>query len=403
MNYKQLVVRYPGYVSYGATHYFYSALGQTFLISQFVPYFNQAFQLSNATFSILYAVATISSATLIPFAGKYVDKLKIRQASLINGVAIAAFCLLLSFSGHVALLFISLLGLRFCGQGLMVLIGSTGIARYFTIDRGKALSVSGLGLSLAETILPVAVAHVTGWLSWQAAWQLLALSVGIIFLPASLGLVKKDNPFQFADSPKQTKESSKINLSRKQVLADYRFYLILPVILFLPFFITGMFIHQNLLAQAKGWSMEWLATCFIGFGITRILTSILAGPLVDRYTARKTVIVYLVPLLLALVVLLLGNSKWLAMGYMILLAMTASLSSLTGTALWAELYGVRFFGSIKSMVTTLMVFSTALGPIVIGSVLKSSENLNAFLFLSIVAILLLTLLAWVAIRKYQTS
>lgn len=403
MNYKQLVIRYPGYVSYGATHYFYSALGQTFLISQFVPYFNQSFQLSNATFSILYAVATVSSAFIIPFAGQYVDKLKIRQASLINGLAIAAFCLLISFSNHVVLLFISLLGLRFCGQGLMILIGSTGIARYFTVDRGKALSLSGLGLSLAETVLPVAVAQVTGWISWQAAWQLLALSVGVIFLPASLGLVKKDNPFQFADSPKQTEEASKINLSRKQVMADFRFYLILPVILFLPFFITGIFIHQNLLAEAKGWSMEWLATCFVGYGITRILTSILAGPLVDKFTARKTVVVYLVPLLLALIVLMLGDNKWLALLYMILLAMTASLSSLTGTALWAELYGVRFFGSIKSMVTTLMVFSTALGPIVIGSLLEKEEYFNGFLLGSMVVIVLLIALAWVAIRKYEET
>lgn len=401
MNYKQLLYRYPNYVGFGATHYFYSALGQTFLISQFVPYFNQSFQLSNTTFSIIYAVATISSAIIIPFAGKYVDKFKIRQASLMNGLAIAGFCLLLSFSHHVALLFISLLGLRFCGQGLMILIGSTGVARYFTIDRGKALSLSGLGLSLAETILPVAVAHVTGWLNWQAAWQLLALSVGLIFLPASLRLVKKDNPFQFADSPKQTEESSKINLSRKEVMADSRFYLILPVILFLPFFITGIFIHQNLLAAAKGWSIEWLATCFIGFGVTRILTSILAGPLVDKFTARKTVIVYLVPLLLALFVLMLGDHKWLAMFYMILLAMTASLSSLTSTALWAELYGVRFFGSIKSMVTTLMVFSTALGPIAIGSLLQNPDHLEIFLLGSMAIIILLITLAWIAIREYE--
>lgn len=401
MNYKQLVVRYPGYVGFGAIHYFYSALGQTFLISQFVPYFNQSFKLSNATFSIIYAVATVSSASIIPFAGKYIDKLKIRQASLINGIAIAAFCILISFSQHLVVLFFALLGLRFCGQGLMILIGSTGVARYFTVDRGKALSISGLGLSLAETMLPVAVAHVIGWLSWQAAWQLLALSVGLIFLPASLGIVKKDNPFQYADSPKQTNESSKINLTRKEVLADYRFYLILPVILFLPFFITGIFIHQNLLAASKGWSMEWMATCFVGYGITRIFTSILAGPLVDKFTARKTVIVYLVPLLLALFVLMLGDNKWLALLYMILLAMTASLSSLTGTALWAELYGVRFFGSIKSMVTTLMVFSTALGPIVIGSLLEKEANLNGFLLGSMVAIIMLILIARIAVRKYE--
>ena len=401
MNYKQLVFRYPGYVGFGAIHYFYSALGQTFLISQFVPYFNQSLRLTNATFSIIYAVATISSATLIPFAGRYIDKLKIRQASLINGLAIAVFCLLISFSQHVAVLFLALLGLRFCGQGLMILIGSTGVARYFTIDRGKALSISGLGLSLAETILPVAVAHVIGWLSWQAAWQLLALSVGVIFLPASLGIVKKDNPFQYADSPKQTNESSRINLTRKEVLADYRFYLLLPVILFLPFFITGIFIHQNLLAAIKGWSMEWMATCFVGFGITRIFTSILAGPLVDKFTARKAVIVYLVPLLLALLALMLGDNKWLAMLYMILLAMTASLSSLTGTALWAELYGVRFFGSIKSMVTTFMVFSTALGPILIGSLLENKDNLQGFLLVSMAVIVFLMVLAWIAIRKYE--
>ena len=40
------------------------------------------------------------------------------------------------------------------------------------------------------------------------------------------------------------------------------------------------------------------------------------------------------------------------------------------SALWAELYGAKHLGAIKSLTNAVMVFSSALGPALVGSLLN---------------------------------
>ena len=50
-----------------------------------------------------------------------------------------------------------------------------------------------------------------------------------------------------------------------------------------------------------------------------------------------------------------------------------------GNALYAELYGTRHLGSIRGMVTTLIVFSTAIAPFVMGMCLDAGVSLSFIL------------------------
>jgi len=399
MNYFRLARTYPHYIGYGMLHYFFSSMGQTFLISVFVPYFVDNLPVSNQSFSVVYGLATVCSALLLPFAGKLIDRFRLRNLSFLVGTGLSLACLFTSFASNVLMLFIGLMSLRFFGQGMMVLLGSTSIARYFEQARGKSLSLSSLGLPIAESFLPVLVIQLITEGGWTLAWQSLSVLVVLIFLPASWWLIRKDSAFQSVPSEKPVDPSSpnpKQDASRREVLRDWKFYMILPGLIFLPFFITGIFIHQNLLAAANGWTMEWMATCFVGFGLTRILTNFVAGSMIDRFSSRKVFVFYLIPLALGLGVLLTGTHRWLAMLYMVLAGVTASLNGLTSAALWAEIYGIRHLGAIKSLATTLMVLSTALGPVVIGYGLSQAPQLT--LVISILTMLAISLLSWVAIR-----
>jgi len=377
MNYIRLVRDYPNYIGYGVLHYFFSCMGQTFLVSIFVPYFVEDLPVSNASFSVVYGFATVSSALLLPFGGKLIDQHPLRHVSIGVGLGLSLACLLTSFASNIPILFLGLLSLRFFGQGMMILLGSTSIARYFELARGKSLSLSSMGLPLAESIMPVAIISMVGYAGWSGAWQALAVTLLLIFIPLSVLLVKRNSAFQRIPQAKveeATASRATQDVSRRQVLRDWKFYMIIPSLIFLPFFITGIFIHQSLLAEANGWTMQWMATCFVGFGLSRILTKLVAGAVIDVFSARKVFIFYLFPLAVGLAVLLTGNHRCLAMVYMILAGVTSSLSGLTSASLWAEIYGVKYLGAIKSMAATLMVLSTALGPIVIGYGLNHHPN-----------------------------
>lgn len=397
MSYLRIAKKHPQYLTYGALHYFFSSIGQTFLISVSVPYMLEDLQLSSMAFSNSYAIATICSALTLPLVGGWVDRAKFTTVSFIGGLGLILACVVM-FSSHALWVLIpGLFLIRFFGQGGMVLIGSTAIAKFFNKNRGKALSLAGMGLASAETFMPLVVVSLIGSFGWRESWLFLGAAVALLFLPLTNLLIKKHNRTQEDDSDSQATTTSDGNFTRTQVLKDPKFYLILPAFIFLPFFITGIFIHQNLLAASKGWTMEWMAFCFIGYGVAKVVMSFLGGALIDRFSGRQVFIFYLVPLGLGLMALLLSDHKLVAMLYMILLGMTASLGSLTGVAIWAELYGVKNLGAIKSMVTTFMVISTALGPIVIGYGIEKSTSIT--LLGSIFAIFGIISSSWWVIQK----
>jgi len=181
MNIKSFFTTYPRFLSFGALHYFFSGVGQTFLISIFVPHFIETFNFSNTYFGYLYSAATVLSALTLPWAGTLIDQLRLRTISLINGSLLILFCLIGSLAIHPAILLLALYGLRLSGQGGMVIIGGTAMARYFANVRGKAVSLSSLGLSLSEAVLPTAISAAIGILAWQGALQLSALVILVVF------------------------------------------------------------------------------------------------------------------------------------------------------------------------------------------------------------------------------
>ncbi|MFT5641867.1 MAG: MFS family permease [Cyclobacteriaceae bacterium] len=343
--------------------------------------------MSSGNFSNAYAVATLSSAFLLPLVGRFIDTLSLRLLSLFGGLGLVLASIVMFQVDNIVLLIFGLFLLRFFGQGSMILIGSTAIARFFSSNRGKALSVSSLGLAFAETLTPLLFVWLIAQYGWQTSWLFPVGAVLLIFIPFTQFLILRAR--KEPDSVNEEFANDKNDFTVKQVFRDPRFYMILPAFVFLPFFITGIFIHQNMLASAKGWTMEWMAACFIGYGIAKVLTSFMGGWLVDKFSAKRVFSFYLIPIALGLLLLLFLDHRLVAVCYMILVGITASLGSLTGVAIWAELYGVKNLGAIKSMITMIMVVATAIGPIVIGWGL--AQSLSYTLIASIAFILVISL------------
>ena len=74
------------------------------------------------------------------------------------------------------------------------------------------------------------------------------------------------------------------------------------------------------------------------------------------------------------------------------------MANVLGSSTWAEIYGVKFIGSIKALTTAFMVFSTAFGTAVFGLLIDNGFSLeNIALISGVYVVISLTLL--MAIRK----
>lgn len=279
MHYLDLVRRYPRYLGFGFLHYFFSAPGQSFLIALFVPYFLTHLEIEQDTFGWLYMLGTLGSAITLPVVGKWLDQTRLRGFTMVLGLGFIGVCIAASQTFSAWWLGLCIYGLRLLGQGTMPLVGSTSIARYFDGARGQALSLVNFGISAAEILLPLSIVALLGSLGWQGSWLVIAAGILCIYLPLTWFLIPGDDPFQ--EPPPATEFASttadgQAAFSRGDVLRDYRFYCLTLVYLFLPVFITGLFINQHLLSEsdAFGWSEQSLALGLSIFGGSRLVGNI---------------------------------------------------------------------------------------------------------------------------------
>lgn len=393
-------------LSFGLGFTFLSSFGQTFLISLFVPSLLETFELGSAGFGTLYAAATMASAFLLPWAGRWLDRAPLTRFSVAVILLMVLSCLLMAAANHIAVLALALVGLRLSGQGLCGQTAVTAMARYYSAARGKALSIASLGFPAGEAFLPLLVLGTIALIGWRATWIGVAAVVLLVFWPALLYLLarsgKELDPRRLeSEAPPPDRASSDPDpvgrsWKRREVLRDLRLWLILPAALLPPFWATGLFLYQTNIAGVKGWGVSLMAAAFAAFALTRVVCSLAVGGVVDRYSARSVFPFSLIPLGIALLVLLLYDGRWVPFTFMGFLGVAMGLSGNVKAALWAELYGIRHLGAIKSMMAALMVVSTAAAPIAMGPFVDTLGSLVGVLLAgvgSVVAATLLTLWA----------
>ena len=100
-------------------------------------------------------------------------------------------------------------------------------------------------------------------------------------------------------------------------------------------------------------------------------TSFIAGPLVDKFTAKRIFPLHVLPLVLGLILIMIGDNKYFALVYLCLAGVSTSLMSISSTPMWTEIFGARQLGSVKSMSSTMVVMASALGPLILGTYLEN--------------------------------
>ena len=246
--------------------------------------------------------------------------------------------------------------MRFSGQGLMSHTSTTTISRFFDRTRGKALSAIWFGLSSAEFILPIFITYLFLYYSWQTIWQGIALLI-LFFLPFVVFNTIKSINLDSREEKQKTYKLIKIkNWKRAEVLKDYRFYIVSLNMLSMPWIATGIFVYQSFISDSKLWSTYTIPKGFMIYSISSILTLISSGYLVDKFTSRKLLPVMNIPILIAMIVLFFFNSEIFAYIFLGLIGISNGLANVLGSSTWAEIYGVKYIGSIKALTASLMVF-----------------------------------------------
>ena len=355
---------------------FSSSYGQTFFISIFSAHIMADLSLSDGEWGGIYTIGTSLSAVLMIWAGVLTDHFRVRQLALIVLPFLALACLTMAAVPNGFWLIGVILLLRFFGQGMTSQLAVVAMARWFSSRRGTALSISALGFALGQAVLPLLFALLLVTFDWRLLWVVAAALV-IVVIPAVLRLLRLERtPQSLAEEANATGMHGR-QWTRADMLRHPLFWMLIPLLLGPPAWGTALFFQQVHLAEVKGWSLTgWFAlmplfTCFL------VAANVLSGLAVDRFGAGRVILIYLLPFIV---------SFWIFAGATTLggaalgLAIFALGNGMQGTVVssfWAEYYGTRHLGAIKSAAAALMVFGSAIGPGITGALIDWGMDFEA--------------------------
>jgi len=368
-------------IIFGFIFTFFSSFGQSFFLGLFNAPIRNELGITHGQFGSIYASATICSSLLLIWVGKKIDDYRILNYSFFVVMLLFASTLFFSFINSIYFLAVAIFLMRLSGQGLMSHASTTTISRFFERSRGKALSTIWFGLSTAEFILPVLVTYFFLIYSWRTVWQGIAILI-ILFLPfVILNTIKSVNldSREVDNNPKLKKIKIK-SWRRRDVIKDYRFYIVSLNMLAMPWMATGIFVYQSFISQSKMWAIYTIPKAFMIYSITSIATLFLSGFLVDKFTGRRLMLFMNLPLLLAMIVLFKFNHEVFAYVFLGLIGVSNGLANILGSSTWAEIYGVKYIGSIKALTTAFMVFATAFGTAVFGFLIDKGFTIENIAF-----------------------
>lgn len=376
---------------------FLSGFGQTFLISLYVPDFQSYFNLSDGLFSSFYAAATLGSAFTLTWLGRFIDKIRLTRFVVLVMFGFTFSLIVLSQAYFLFMLLIGLYGIRLFGQGLMTHTSITSMARFFNLNRGKAISLATLGHPAGEAVFPLIIVALIAAIGWR-----LSILFSAVFVVFSIPLVLK-----LLMHGKQVVQLKKLIPSRNETLDERRiskpwqllkskiFWILAPTNFAAASVGTAIIFFQLKLAEVKGWELSWMAASFIAYAIGGAFSTVLAGWLADRFSARKLFPLYLLPFMSGLVILNSFDAPWVYTYLVAAIGITNGFGGTVKNAALAEIYGTKIIGSVRSFFITTMVFSTALGPVIFGLLLDQGIT---FYQLATAAFFLMLLISLNALR-----
>ncbi|WP_157015446.1 MFS transporter [Mesorhizobium xinjiangense] len=375
---------------------FFSSFGQTFFISLSAGDIRAEYGLSHGGFGAVYMLATLASALTLPKLGQIVDRHSAQKVAMFIIPMLALATVMMSISHHIALLAVTLYLLRLFGQGMMTQNAFTAMGRWFSAQRGRAVSITTLGHNAGEAVFPLLFVLVAGWVGWRNSWLVAAAVLVVIALPVVASLIAIERAPRSTD-PVSSKPAVR-DWTRSEVLHDPIFYLLLLGVVAPGFIGTTIFFHQVYLVELRGWSMEMFATSFSFMAVMTITFVLISGHLIDRFSAISLLPVFLVPLGASCLILANFDAQWSAFVFMGLMGVSYGFSSTLFGALWPEIYGLKNLDSVRAVTVAILVFATAAGPGLTGALIDLGVAYDAQ-----IAVMGLYCFAMVFLMTYVTA
>ena len=306
------------------------------------------------------------------------DRLGPRIVLGVNGFIFGIGFILFSKSSEIWHLF--LIFIFFIGTGLSTHDISTlsTIAKWFESKRGLVTSIAKIGTAMGQMVMPPLIA----FLIISFGWRMATFYLGIA---ASIGLV-------FAASLMSAPHSSHENLSSEEPnvdLMDKKVFNLLAFCQFCVFF--AMFTTMTHIAAHGlnvGLSLKDSALLLSIIGFSSIFGRLSIGVLADRLGGKKTYMICLIPMTIALLAIPFTENILFIYILLCLYGFSHGGHFTIAPFIIAENFGLKNLGAIFGKITFFGAIGSVTGPIVAGAIFDLTQSYYyAFLLVGALALI----------------
>lgn len=399
-----------------------SAPGQTMGVSTFTDYLLESLKLSRDQLSTAYMFGTIASSFILTYAGKLYDKYGARWVGMGTSLLLAFVLLLLSQSDRIVLLFVSesnsnaytgvaiavlivfFFMLRFSGQGVLTMVSRNMLMKWFVAKRGLVNGISSVFVSLGFSIAPLTFDMLIQGTSWRQAWILMAVVIGVFF-SLFVFLFYRDNPEDLGMVPDGEKHANKEHdviikpfkqFNLKEARQGITFWLFAIPLSVYALYITGFTFHLVSLFGEAGIPREKALAIFIPISFISVSLALVGGWISDRIKLKYLLYVFLFGELLALYCMGNMNEGFYYYGFIIGNGIVSGIFNVLMAVTWPRFYGRENLGKITGFVMSLIVFGSALGPIIFSVSLSQFGSYSIGIFVLAFVVLVVSLFSFKA-------
>ena len=364
---------FPGWTMLGvaAMAQFLSAPGQSYSVAAFKDPMRDSLGISESNYALAYGFATIISGLLLPWVGRWIDRVGARRVLPLISLLLGAGCIAMSQVTNLAGLYLTFSWVRSLGQGALSLISAWLVGEWFALRRGFATAIAGLGGSISVMCFPLLNAFLIRELGWEQAWVVLGVMVwGMLMIPSAILVRNRPEDLGWQpdgierDPVEQAEEASREpEWNVLDVMRDTTFWKLLSVPATSGMVGTGLVFHQVALLGSRGVSREWALGLMSVQAIIATLAALGAGWLTDRVQNRYLLAWAMLLLAGSILIIIVMPVAWPAIVYALLLGLHGSILRSTGSVVWMTYYGRHNQGAIRGVAMSVMIFGAAVGPL----------------------------------------
>jgi len=378
----------------GAFTMFSTTPGQSDSFALFMNSFVAEFGWSRTFVSSLYSGATVLSGILMFFVGRLVDRFGSKLVAVLSAIVLGAACLLLSTVISPVMLFAGFFLARLTGKGALDLSSKMLAPNWFISRRAFAIMLVGLGGTLGGVLFPLLNNYLIVTFGWRVAYRILAGGLWLLYVPVTLIFLinrpedvgmspaarKRTVPLSNDNGAKATAahvseqtmseiaELEEPSFRQSQAIRTSAFWILTYVVFQSSLVGTGVVLHFVSILETRGFSMTFAAAIMGIKPLVGLITTILAGLVLDRI--RRIHLVLAVTCFMQVIsFMLLAFLQSTAMAYLyaVIGGMGGGVAIICIGVLKPNLFGRRYLGGILGVTAALNVVGSAIGPIIFGA------------------------------------